>query len=191
MRTAGLLHPAHRRRRAFTLIETALALLAIGLGLLALFGLGRLGLQSVKETENDARCERMADAVFETLRDCNTRFIDKARTNTVSTTWINQWTTAVGSGNQIPFPPVAGMSASENLYLVFNQLSKAYDENELSLLDWNPRYLLYLTDKYASPVSNDAVNLKQVTLIIYPDGDTYSSEYRLFQTSLSDTGGLP
>ena len=54
------------RAAAFTLIETALALLAIGLGLMALFGLGRIGLQSSKESENDTRCAQMTDAVFET-----------------------------------------------------------------------------------------------------------------------------
>ncbi len=178
----------------FTLIETALAMLAIGLGLLALFGLGRLGLQSTKETENDQRCVQMADAVFETLRDCNMRFADNARTNVLNTTWIEQWSTAFNTSKQIPFPLVANMSASENLYLIFaaeKQLAPAYDENALSLTDWNPRYTLSLSPKYTdiSPVAGQQ-NLLQVTLIIYPDGDTYSSEYRLFHTTLSDTGGL-
>lgn len=181
-------------RRAFTLIETALAMLAIGLGLLALFGLGRLGLQTVKESENDTRCVQLADAIFETLRETNARFVENARTNALSASWLQQWSTASSSPKQIPFPPVANMSASDNLHLVFaaeKKLAPAYDEDALSLSDWNPRYTLFLTPKYlASPVAG-AQNLIQATLVIYPDGDTYSSESRIFHTTLSNPGGLP
>ncbi len=182
------------RKGAFTLIETALAMLAIGLGLLALFGLGRIGLQTSKETDNDQRCALMADAIFETLREHNARFIDNAQTNVLSASWHKQWETAYGSPRQIPFPPVANMSTSEDLFLVFaaeNPFAPAYDENELSLADWNPRYGLHLffDNNYHSPVAGD-YNLIRVTLVIYPDGDTYSSEYRIFKTTLSDTGGL-
>ena len=190
-RTLGL--PNFRTsHRAFTLIETALAMLAIGLGLLALFGLGRLGLQATKETGNDQRCALMADAIFETLREYNAQFIDNARTNALNTSWFQQWQTVVTTSKQIPFPAVANMSTSEALYLVFaaeNPFAPAYDENELSLSDWNPRYYLGLESKYSSPVAG-GINLLQVTLAIYPDGDTYSSERRLFFTTLSDTGGL-
>ena len=180
------------RSRAFTLIETALAMLAIGLGLLALFGLGRLGLQATKESENDARCALMADAVFETLRDYNARFVENARTNALSATWIQQWDLAYGTPKQIPFPPVANMSASENLYLMFapeSTLAPAFDRDALSLSDWNPRYQLFRQNKYASPVAGN-VNLLQFTLLIYPDGDTYSSDPRIYHTTLTNTGGL-
>ena len=188
----------HPRRRAFTLIETSLAMLAIGLGLLALFGLGRIGLQSAKETENDARCVQMADAIFETLRDYNAKFADNARTNAVSASWLQQWATAYGSPKQIPFPPVANMCSarhpplSEPLYLQPGvQLAPAFKADEISLAEWNPRYELAFRTKYqASPVAGDQ-NLFQVTLVIYPDGDTYSSDYRIFHTTLSNTGGLP
>ena len=105
---------ARIRAAAFTLIETALAMLAIGLGLLAIFGLGRLGLQSAKETEHDQRCAMMADAVFETLREYNARFVDEARTNNVPGTWWTQWQAIMDDPPSIPFPPIAGMSASGN-----------------------------------------------------------------------------
>ena len=180
------------RSRAFTLIETALAMLAIGLGLLALFGLGRLGLQATKESENDARCALMADAVFETLRDYNARFVENARTNALSATWIQQWDLAYETPKQIPFPPVANMSSSENLYLMFeleSKLAPAFDRDALSLSDWNPRYQLFRQNKYASPVAGN-VNLLQFTLLIYPDGDTYSSDPRIYHTTLTNTGGL-
>lgn len=182
--------PGGRRRAAFTLIETALALLAIGLGLLALFGLGRLGLQATKESEHDQRCALMADAVFETLREANMRFVDEGRTNINNLTWNQQWAMVTNSTIKIHFPTVADMSTSEDLYLMFGSIAKAYDEKALSLLDWNPLYSLQVVDKFASKIA-EGVNLKQATLVIYPDGDTYSSEYRVFQTTLSNPGGLP
>ena len=192
LRAVTPLRPSESKRmRAFTLIETALALLAIGLGLLALFGLGRIGLQTAKESTNDTRCEQMADAIFETLREQNMRFIDQARTNLLSSTWRQQWQNVLDNTQQIPFPVVANMSTSPKLPLkFFTTLAPAYEESELFLLDWNPRYELAVTFSGNSYVSLD-VNLLNVTLAIYPDGDTYSSEQRLFHTTLTNTGGLP
>ena len=180
------------RAAGFTLIETALALLAIGLGLMALFGLGRIGLQTTKESENDARCVQMADAVFETLREYNTRIIDQSRTNTLSNSWLQKWQTVWSTPQQIPFPSVANMSMSEDLYLLFNtgKVEPAYVEATLSLTDWNPRYELVAYGSGSSQVAG-GMNLINVTLAIYPDGDTYSSAYRLFHTTLSNSGGLP
>ncbi len=179
------------RRGGFTLIETALALLAIGLGLMAIFGLGRIGLQTTKESDNDTRCVQMADAVFETLREYNARFVDSTRTNSASGSWFQQWQSVIANTQQIPFPAVANMNASPNRVLkVYTQFASTYDENALSLLDWNPRYELAIEPNNASYVAGD-VNMLLVTLVIYPDGDTYSSEYRFFQTTLTNPGGLP
>lgn len=193
--------PDRGRKKAFTLIETALAMLAIGLGLLAVFGLGRLGLQSAKESDHDRRCAIMAEAVFETLREYNARFVDEARTNGVQgTSWVGLWQQAFQ--NQIPFPPIAGMSkaipalhfwqSDENAS--FNQgvvaATPAFDPNMIRLSDWNPRYILYLSGEAASPVAQ-AVNACQITLWIFPDGDTRSSDHRIFTTTLINPGGLP
>ena len=182
---------------AFTLIETALAMLAIGLGLLALFGLGRIGLQSNKETENDQRCVQMADAIFETLRDYNARFVDEASTNQLQKSWHSLWLTALQTADQIPFPPVANMCSarqpplSQPLYLrPATEMAPAFQESEISLSEWNPRYELAFRTKYQSTPVAGGPNLLQVILAIYPDGDTYSSERRIFHTTLSNTGGL-
>lgn len=179
------------RQKGFTLIETALAMLAIGLGLLAIFGLGRLGLQTAKETEYDQRCAMMADAIFETLRDYNARFVEEARKNNVPGTWWTQWQAIMDDPPSIPFPPIAGMSASDELFLRFHKpFEPAYKPEEISLTDWNPRYLIRLSGEEYSPISS-SVNTIRFELIIYPDGDTYSSEYRLFRTTLTNPGGLP
>jgi len=197
-------HPSRRKAAAsaFTLIETALAMLAIGLGLVALFGLGRLGLRATKETDHDQRCALMADAVFETLRETNARFVDEARTNRFQQSWSTRWVNAIATANQVAFPPVADMCTSRDpaldapLYLIFSLdrnnlvLANAYDNDSLLLTEWNPRYTLLVEDRYSSTIAN-GINVKQVTLLIYPDGDTYSSEQRIFQTTLSNPGGLP
>ena len=135
--------------RGFTLVETALALLAIGIGLIGLFGLGRLAKESARETENDRRCAVMADAVFETLRAVNHIYIDEVRTNMLyyhpdlqgadvesgywraKETWIQLWAQSLqlpqpppsalwGSDGRLLFPPVAGM-CTNNIPLFYNQ----------------------------------------------------------------------
>jgi hypothetical protein len=196
------LRPLSGRNRAFTLIETALAMLAIGLGLLAIFGLGRLGLQAVKESEHDQRCAMMADAVFETLRDYNARFIEEARTNVLKQSWINLWSHAFNNQIQIPFPPVAGMSYAvpslhfwqKNENELYNEgkspPTPAFDPDNIRLSDWNPRYILYVSAADTSPVAQ-GFNMLQITLNIFPDGDTLSSEPRIFTATLTNSGGLP
>ncbi len=179
-------------RGGFTLIETALALLAIGLGLMAIFGLGRIGLQTSKEAENDSRCVQLADAVFETLRETNTRYISYAQSNQTADAWNTLWQNVYNSRTEkLPFPPVANMSASSNLWLQVNtEFVPAFDKDALSLSDWNPRYELAVSPGGVSSVAG-RINLLRVTLAIYPDGDTYSSERRIFHTTLTNPGGLP
>ena len=186
------LRPLSGRNRAFTLIETALAMLAIGLGLLAIFGLGRLGLQAAKETEYDQRCAMMADAIFETLRDYNARFVEEARTNNAPNhVWQDFWTRH--NELKIPFPPIAGMSISPNIPLLFtgpDSFAATFDKDNLSLTDWNPLYSLSGYFSTISPISG-LYNGLLITLTIHPDGYTYSSDQRVFHTFLANPGGLP
>ena len=179
------------RQKGFTLIETALAMLAIGLGLLAIFGLGRLSLQAAKETEHDQRCAMMADAVFETLRDYNARFVDEARTNAVTDSWGGLWRETIDDKIKIPFPLIAGISTSPSeIYLYFNRLALAFDKYNLSLTDWNQLYSLSGYFSTISPISG-LDNGLLITLTIYPDGYTYTSDQRVFSTTLTNPGGLP
>jgi hypothetical protein len=181
---------ARIRAAAFTLIETALAMLAIGLGLLAIFGLGRLGLQSSKETEHDQRCAMMADAVFETLRDYNARFVDEARTNAVTYSWGGLWRETIDDNIKNPFPPFANMSANTLLRFTGpNSFVATFDKDNLSLTDWNPLYSL--SGNFLNPPGPGPSTALHITLVIHPDGYTYSSDQRLFRTTLTNPGGLP
>ena len=192
------------RPRGFTLIETALAMLVIGVGVLAIFGLGRHGLESSRETQYDQRCRQMAQAIFGTLREYNDSFCARARaqTNNLLQTvyWCQQWASLTNEEKHIPFPSIAGMSDSPDLPLVlFQNFVPAFDPERIELENWCPFYSLYLSaaddtddEKNAnfSPVAR-GVNHLDVTLVIYPDGDTFSSEIRHFRTTLSYNGGLP
>lgn len=46
----------------------------------------------------------MADAVFETLREANMRFVDEARTNINNLTWNQQWAMVTNSTIKIHSP---------------------------------------------------------------------------------------
>ena len=184
----------------FTLMETALALLVIGLAFLTLMGLGRSGLNAVKEANNDSRCEAMADAIFDTLDTYNYLFDDYARTNQQeNTTWAMMWTDA-----PVPFPAVSGMATNlivleinktgSNNKITLNtisldEISAAYDPSRISLNNWNPRYQLIMIPSKTSNTAKTA-NIQNVILFIYPDGDTYSSDRRIYTTIINRPGVL-
>jgi hypothetical protein len=182
-------------RRGFTLIETALAMLAVGLGLLAFLGLGRLGLQSDKESLNDRRCAMLSNAVFETLRERNAYFVDLARTNQEGRVWYspNQadlWLNAAQNG-RIRFPDIAGITLRQDQpNIIFGTTTPAYDPDRISLANWNPRYQLDLIGHDGSSIAQN-YNFLRFRLIIFPDGDTFSSEARVYTTTLTNPGGLP
>lgn len=174
----------------FTLMETALALLVIGLAFLTIMGLGRGGQESVHDANDEVRCETMASSIFETLRIYNQRFHEQSLTNLNGITWANLWAEAATRPEYIPFPPVAGMSESDNIYLKINRgVANTYNENSISLTDWNPRYILEMVPGTNSYIAL-GFNYLTVGLTIYPDGDTLSSADRFFTTVLTNEGGL-
>lgn len=204
-----------KKNWGFTLIETALAMLVIGLGILAIFGLGRHGLKATQETLHDERCQRMAQAIFSTLQTYNDAFIRDAylATNRINQTrgWLEHWNQVANNRKRIPFPPIAGMRSgstqAQELLLLFHTFQKgdnrtpAFDENNIDLLQWNPFYTLSLTyiqkgNDFSLCTSKDPKQASQwpdsihVSLLIYPDGNTYSSETRYYYTTLSFKGGV-
>ena len=183
--SSGRPKPVLQTKNGFTLIETALALLVIGLAFLTLMGLGRSGLDTVKEADNDIRCEAMADAIFDTLKTYNHLFDEYARTNRQNVTWAQMWNDA-----PIPFPSVAGMSTNTiALKINSENVVNTYDPGNISLNNWNPRYHLLMRDGKTSDVAK-SYNIKNVILFIYPDGDTYSSDRRIFSTVINRPGVL-
>ena len=179
----------HSDDHGFTLMETALALLVISLAFLTLMGLGRSGLESTHEAKNDIRCEAMANAIFETLRIYNQHFCEQSMSNTNNQSWAQTWSDAMTEDEYFSFPPVAGISEANGLYLKFNTLTPAYKTDNISLYNWNPRYSLRIDYDKKSTISW-LFDTLMVDLTIYPDGDTYLSNERFFTTILTNGGGL-
>jgi hypothetical protein len=98
-------------RAGFTLVELALTALVIGLGMLAVLGLGRLGLQAATDTENDARCALLANDILATLR---TASDDVCRTGGPSA-FVAFWQTMQNDSTAGVSFPAAGAPAMTNL----------------------------------------------------------------------------
>lgn len=179
-------------RAAFTLIETALALLAIGLGLLTIFGLGRMAQQNTRASLNDQRCELFANSIFETLRESNAYFVELARTNIENRAWIDYWQEAI-ENDTIEMPALPGVATTRTpLRLQFTREGSesaklAFDPNHISLSAWNPHYHIYLNENRNSLHTS----LIRINLLVYPSGDLFSTEPYRYTTTLSDHGGLP
>lgn len=57
-----------KNRQGFTLIEVALAVLAVGMGLMVIFALFPAGLQNAEDDATDTQAGLFADAVFSSMR---------------------------------------------------------------------------------------------------------------------------
>ena len=190
-------------------------MLVIGLGILALFGLGHHGLEMSRQTLHDERCQRMAQAIFSTLQTYNDAFIRDVHlsTNRVNRTrgWLEHWNQVANNRRRIPFPPIAGMRSgsaqTRELFLLFQTVKNgedhvpAFDENDIDLLQWNPFYTLGLTyiekgDDFSPCTSSDEKTARQwpdsihASLLIYLDGNASSPEMRYYTTTLSFKGGV-
>jgi prepilin-type N-terminal cleavage/methylation domain-containing protein len=179
-------HNLNITNNGFTLIEIALVLLVMGVAFLGIMGLGHGGQESVKEADNNARCDDLASTLFKTLEVYNQRF-SEIQANTPEKNWSSQWYAAIGE-NKLQFPPVAGMS---NLYnLMINEgYTRAIDNKSIYLDNWHPYYALIMATNKTSSVFSQP-NMFHVRLQILPDGDTYSSDERIYTTTLIKNGGL-
>lgn len=194
--------PTSAGKRGFTLIEIALAMLALSLGVLAIFGLGRLGLQAEQNTNLQQRCDTMAEAIFDTLHEQNSYFIQLSQDITNSFYWTFCWSNTIKNteGYLLPFPPLPGMHSMHDatLPLHFTDFTPAFRPDNISLLEWNPFYQLNAIEHpdYKRYFSNanltepDRSNCWRVRLVIYPDPFTYLRDPFIYQTTLSMQGGL-
>ena len=201
------------RRTGFTLIETALAMLAIGIAVVAVFGISRHGLSAASETDNDRRCNQFANAIFETLRDYNQQFIEYAEANaqtnntTAMLTWLQRWNDVIEADLLIPFPDTADIVAPE--VLVFNatesggnyiKLTPAYDPDNIDNIVWTPLYYLSVSirgydddgDLENATKDNDIgfLDTLDVSLLVCPNRTSYPNKIRYYYTSLIYPGGI-
>ena len=192
-------HNIHKKN-GFTLIETALALLAISIGLLGIFGLARHGLQAGSDVENETRCTLLANTVFETLKAKN----DELAARKVSLyDWWAFWLALIPQTSQaslyLPSMPEisennapVGISVGTHEMNDFLQTTATFTE-----LKWNPRYSLTL-DLNGVDLTNTGQVLEayergqiNVTLTLHPGVLQSGAEKSTYYTVLTYSGGLP
>ena len=170
----------------FTLVEVALAILAVGLGLLAIFGVSQSALENTVANRDDARCDRFANAVFGALRETDKAIAASASSNLNSVAvWRSRW----AGVKTLEFPPVAGMNTNVTA-LKIGGVQPAFDENDISLEEWNPYYELGIYTNGYSEVAG-GYNYLGFRLAVIPDGSLYDGKIRWYKTSLFFGGGLP
>jgi type II secretory pathway pseudopilin PulG len=89
-----------KSRSAFTLIEIALAILLIALGILAMFSLLGAGLDTSNKASADAQAAIFADSVFNSLRAESQRAAEKGIA--VTNAWVDFWDSFTSGGTNIP-----------------------------------------------------------------------------------------
>lgn len=178
----------------FTLIEIALATLLIGLGVLAIFGLGRLGLQNARESENDTRAALLAEDVFATLRVTS----EALCRNQDPAAWSRFWSDFASGATNFD----AGTLACSTLYS--NSCDdRVFGDGRLctnylhagTIPEWAARFSLAIeqTNTWAdvSSPSNAPNNAVRVTLSILPGLSGADSDPRTFYTHFVEHGSLP
>jgi len=175
---------ATEHKSGFTLIETALALLAISLGLLGIFGLARHGLKSGGDAEHGPRCAMLADTVFETLKAKNSELA--ARKYTLAE-WRNYWVNAK-TFYLPPMPEISGGTTGIRIDLGTHEMDDFLPTSGLTpSIKWNPVYTLDLLANTAAAEWNEII----VGLTLRPGVLQSGAEAQTFTTVLSYAGGQP
>ncbi len=177
--------PPPLHKTGFTLIETALALLAISLALLGIFGLARHGLKSGGDAENETRCAMLADTIIETLKAKNNELAER-KLSLVE--WQNYW--ATHSTFYLPHmsdiadftDPISIVSNTNK-----NDLEPLQPANPSPVIRWNPSYKLSLSFNTGTYDWSEIY----VTLALHPGMLQSGADPRIYSAVLSYTGGLP
>jgi hypothetical protein len=191
---------AHANRSGFTLVETALALLAISLGLLGIFGLARHGLRSSGEADEETRCTLFAETVIATLQAKNAEL--HARGTPLDEWWLYWLRFASGEAQVslfLPKMPEFSPDGTEVRIALGTHTVSEFLPAPATLTEimWNPTYALSLDleglDEANLAQMREAYERGQidVTLEVHPGSLSSGSESRTYYSVLNYTGGLP
>lgn len=186
-------HP-QSARAGFTLVELALTALVIGLGLLAVLGLGRLGLQAAADTENDARCALLADDILATLR---TASDDVCRTGGPSA-FVTFWKDFRDGNLRVSFPAAGapaitnilentiagGVDGSRVQFATLTSASPADGIDTMTIDEWSARYYLNVELESSLSARTNETNLARLSLNIRPDAFIVRGTARTFYTHI-------
>ena len=193
-------HTNNLPRSAFTLVEIALATLVLSLGLLTLFGLGRLAMENAARAENDTRTALFADNIFSSLRSVSE---DLCATGGPSA-WAVFWT-GFSNGTiplPIPLPEATAFSNPKNFSdqvlgngtwhtNFFYARPDIHGPSTNAIPEWGVRFAIEveLTNDFVavSGITNQA----HVTLHVAPGAYGTISESRTFFTLFTEHGTLP
>ena len=183
-------------RTGFTLVETALALLAISLGLLGIFGLARHGLKAGGDTENETRCAILADTVFETLKAKNDEL--SAKKESLYNWWV-YWLSYLSQSAQVSLylPPMSEISGDGQPISLAVGKHDLMTSTTFTEVKWNPVYTLTLNLNGVNLTNPDSVyeayerGQIDVTFSVLPGTLQSGAETRTYSTVLYYSGGLP
>jgi hypothetical protein len=192
--------PSRPQRSGFTLVETALALLAISLGLLGIFGLARHGLKDSGDAEQEVRCAVLADTFFATLHAKNDEMT--AKKATLYEWWMYWFRFASGTSEVVLFlpymPDISPNDDAVRIALGTHELDDYLTPpTGLTKIRWNPTYTLMLDLNGVNPSDPGSIaevyerGEIDVTLTIHPGALLSGAEARTYWTTLAFTGGLP
>ena len=193
-----------QHRTGFTLIETALALLAISLGLLGIFGIARHGLKAGGDTQNETRCTMLADTMFATLKAKNDELA--ARKTSLEDWWFYWARFASGTAQTViclpPMPEIFSSIDPIRIALGEHNLNDYLAPSAtVTEIKWNPKYVLTLTpnginmnlESITPAALSQALENGQidVTLNIHPGFLQSGADWKTYDMVLTYTGGLP
>ena len=188
-------------RSAFTLVEIALATLVLSLGLLTLFGLGRLAMENAARAENETRTALFADNIFSSLRSVSE---DLCATGGPSA-WAVFWT-GFSNGTiplPIPLPEATAFSNPKNFSdqvwgngswctnFFYARPDIHGPSTNAPISEWGVRFALEveLTNDFVAVPGT--TNQARVTLHVAPGAYGTISESRTFFTLFTEHGTLP
>ncbi len=192
--------PCRPHRSGFTLVETALALLAISLGLLGIFGLARHGLKASGDAEQETRCAILADTFFGTLRAKNDELT--AKKLSLDAWWLYWFRFAAGTSEVVLYlpysPDISPNDSAIRIALGTHELDDYLTPSAaLSEVAWNPTYTLALDLNGINPSDINSITEVyergeiDVSLKLHPGALRSGAETRTYWTTLTYTGGLP
>lgn len=192
--------PSRTLRSGFTLVETALALLAISLGLLGIFGLARHGLKASGDAEQEIRCAILADSFFSTLHAKNDEMT--AKNVSLNAWWLYWFRFAAGTSEvalYLPYmPDISPADDAVRIALGTHELDDYLTpQTDFTKIRWNPAYTLMLDLNGVDPTNLGSISDVyergeiDVSLTIHPGVLLSGAEARTYWTTLAFTGGMP
>lgn len=189
---------ARLRIQGFTLVEVTLSTVVIGLGLLALFGLGRLAIQNAREAESDTRAAMLADDVFASLH----AYSEQLCASNDPSAWAAFWTNF--ANGVIPLPIAQSSSTSLIWANGSNCMYYLYGRPDLRhaavnpVPEWGARFTVSVdpTNSFATmgvvgSAAGPLPNEVKITLHITPDVFSQNGESLTFYTHFAEHGTLP